>query len=97
MSNAEVANRHISKHPFVEHNDFRQGGQYMMRSNSVMSYQRGSQTFGDSVYVPSSTTSYSSPQPSHVMIDDWDRPYIHRGENEIGMWRSYVSQAGCWG
>ena len=61
-----------------------------------MAYQRGIQAFSDGTYVPSvTTTSYNSPQPSHVMLDDWQRPYIHRGENEIGVWRQYVSLTQC--
>ena len=92
LAREEAVQRQIIMSTMLEYEDLRQGGPYLMRSNDGMKYQHSVQGYNDGGHLPSvSTGAYSSPQPSHVMLDDWQRPYIYRGENEVGVWRQYVS------
>lgn len=98
MSTAPVSQRQTTASPFVDYEELHQSGPYLMRSNNGMAYPHGVQDFSDGAPVPSlSNASYNSPQPSRVIFDDWHRPYIYRGENELGVWRQYVSPTECTG
>lgn len=82
-----MAKRHPLTPPPNDHPLLRQAGQRLMHPNAGIHHQ---QEYFEDQYVPSaSTTSYNSPQPGSVMIDQYGQGYTRY---EQGLWNPYVSQ-----